>query len=92
MPEERIKRFESAKIPLDLRKNDIRKSETWNKNLSGYIDFIKTHGRKPRFNDRDNGYMLYKWSYTQIENIRKNLLTSEQVSKLASIGITAEGR
>ena len=92
MSEDRVKRFEAAGIPLDLRKNDMRKSETWNRNLSSYIEFIQTHGRKPRFNDRDNGYMLYKWSYTQIENIRRKLLTAEQVRLLASIGITADGR
>ena len=67
LSETRIKQFETAGIPLDIKKNEARKSETWNRNLLSYMEFIQSHGRKPKFNDRDNGYMLYKWSYTQIE-------------------------
>lgn len=38
------------------------------------------------------GRDLYKWSYDQMYKIRKNKLTSEQVSKLKSIGVTELGR
>ena len=88
---ERIQKFKDAGIPFTSR-NDVRKLEAWKTNYDSYVRFMKLFGRKPGNGELYEGRDLYKWSYDQVYKIRKNKLTSEQVSKLKTIGVTAQGR
>lgn len=91
LSEERVKCFREAGIPLGSL-NEIRKQVNWSRLFKGYESFMASHGKKPEVNDTFEGISLYKWSYRQVQMIRDGQLTSDQISKLEQVGITANGR